>query len=373
VRPTRALIHQRHLLSNLDAIRRLVPSGTGICAAVKADAYGHGAVLTVPILADAGVDSFGVATVEEGEELRRAGVSRPLLLLGTFQTDELHAAVAADLDLFVWTASAVEAVTAEARRQGRNPSHPLRVHLKVDTGMGRGGCPPEDAEAVAEAVVHALPLELTGVCTHFASSDGPGPVTVDEQLKRFNVALGTLKTRGWTPRLIHAANSGGIVSWPGSHFNLVRPGIALYGYPPPTESASSFVPVMELVSRVGYVKTVPAGTALSYGSRYFTDRVTDVATIPLGYADGYRRAWTNQAPVWIDGRLFRVSGTVCMDQFLVDLGPDSGVRIGDPVVLFGPPSTGAVPPTAEELAALDHTISYEILCGIAARVPRLLV
>ncbi len=373
MRPTRALIHQRHLLSNLAVIRELVPRGTGVCVAVKADAYGHGASLIAPLLAEAGVDSFGVATVEEGEALRLTGVQQPILLLGTFQSDELPAAIAADLDLFVWTVSAVEAVAAEARSQGRGAAHPLRVHLKIDTGMGRGGCAPENAEAVAEAVVHALPLELTGVCTHFASSDGPGPVTVEQQLERFHIALNALKARGWTPRLVHAANSGGIVSWPGSHFNLVRPGIALYGYPPPSESAARFAPVMELVSRVGYVKTVPAGTALSYGSRYFTDRVTDVATIPLGYADGYRRAWTNRAPVWINGKLYRVSGTVCMDQFLVDLGPDSGVRMGDPAVLFGPPSTGAVPPTAAELADLDHTISYEILCGISARVPRLLV
>jgi alanine racemase len=373
VRPTRALIHQRHLLSNLSVIRNLIPAETGICAAVKADAYGHGAALVTPLLSEAGVGSFGVATVEEGEQLRRAGVVQPILLLGTFQADELEAAVAADLDLLVWTAATVEAVASEARRQGRGTANPLRVHLKIDTGMGRGGCPPHGAESVAQAVVHSLSLELTGVCTHFASSDGPGPVTVKQQLERFDEAMGALKARGWTPRLVHAANSGGIVSWPGSHFNLVRPGIALYGYPPPSDAAARFTPVMELVSKVGYVKTVPAGTALSYGSRYFTDRVTDVATIPLGYADGYRRAWSNQAPVWIDGKLFRVSGTVCMDQFLVDLGPDSGVRIGDPVVLFGPPATGAAPPTAEELAALDHTISYEILCGISSRVPRLLV
>ena len=374
MRPTRALIYRRNLLSNLAILREHIPRGTAVCAAVKADAYGHGAVTVASVLSEAGVESFGVATVEEGQALRQAGVTLPVLLLGTLQDDELRDAVAAGLDLLVWSVPAVEAAAAEARNQGRGPSNPLRVHLKVDTGMGRGGCRPEDAETVARAIVHALPLELTGICTHFASSDGPGPVTVPQQLTRFDEALGALRSQGWTPRLIHAANSGGIVSWPASSFNLVRPGIALYGYPPPTPSAPRFLPVMELVSRVGYVKTVPRGTALSYGSRYFTDRETDVATIPLGYADGYRRAWTNQAPVWIGGRLFRVSGTVCMDQFLVDVGPNSGIRIGDPVILFGPPqASGEQPPTAAGLAALDHTISYEILCGISARVPRLLV
>ena len=369
MRPTRALIHRRHLLANLAAVRRLVPPGTAVCAAVKADAYGHGAVSVTRWLTEAGVETFGVATVEEGLQLRRAGVERPVFLLGTLQDDEVLAAVDADLDLFVWTVGAVQALASAAR--GR-PS-PLRVHLKVDTGMGRVGCPPEEAEAVAEAIVHALPLELTGVCTHFASSDGPGPVTVGDQLARFDEALGALRTRGWTPRFIHAANSGGVTAWPASHFNLVRPGIVLYGYPPPG-SSETFVPVMELVSRVGYVKTVPAGTALSYGSRYVTERTTDVATIPIGYADGYRRSLTNRAPVWIGDRLFRVCGTVCMDQFLVDLGPSSGVKAGDPVILFGPPADRASqPPTAADLADLAETISYEILCGISARVPRLAV
>lgn len=369
MRPTRALIHRRNLLTNLQTIRDLCPPGIAVCAAVKADAYGHNADLVAPWLLEAGVESFGVATVEEGLRLRRAGIDRPILLLGSLQPEEVFEAVEADLDLFVWTTEAVSTVASLAR--GRQ--QPLRVHLKVDTGMGRVGCPPEQAEEIAEAVIHSLPLELAGVCTHLAASDGPGPLSPEVQLARFHEALGTLKARGWTPRYVHAANSGGIGAWPASHFNLVRPGIMLYGYPPPTAEPHKFLPVMELISKVGYVKTVGPGTTLSYGSRYVTDRTTDVATIPLGYADGYRRAFTNRAPLWIAGRLFRVSGTVCMDQFLVDLGPDSGVRAGDPVVLFGPPVPGhsTPPPTAEDLAALAETISYEILCGISGRVPRL--
>lgn len=370
MRPTRALIHQKNLLDNLTSVRGLVPQNAEICAAVKADAYGHGAVRIASWLAEAGVGAFGVATVEEGLQLRLSGIVQPILLLGTLQKDELKEAVAADLDLFVWTAETVANLTKAAR--GRKS--PLRVHLKVDTGMGRVGCRPEDAEEIARAIVHSLPLELTGVCTHFAASDGPGPVGVSQQLERFTVALDALKSRGWTPKYIHAANSGGILAWPSSHFNLVRPGIVLYGYPSPAESLGGcFTPVMELVSRVGWVKTVPAGTALSYGSRYFTDKPTDVATIPLGYADGYKRAFTNRAPLWIADRLFTVSGTVCMDQFMVDLGPDSGIKAGDPVILFGPPSfdRSNQPPTAAGLADLAGTISYEILCGISARVPRI--
>lgn len=370
MRPTQALIHRRNLQTNLSAVRATLPRGTALCAAVKADAYGHSASLIVPWLVQEGVEVFGVATVEEGVSLRRLGVDRPIYLFGTLQPDELAAAIEADLDLFVWTKDAVVAIAQVAR--GR--PQPLRVHLKIDTGMGRVGCPPEEAEELAEAIVRSLPLELTGVCTHLASSDGPGPLEVPVQLARFEGALNTLKARGWTPRYIHAANSGGIMAWPESHFTMARPGIVLYGYPPPSDQNSeAFHPVMEFVSRVGFVKTVPGGTPLSYGSRYLTDRTTDIATIPVGYADGYRRSFTNQAPVWIGDRLFRVSGTVCMDQFMVDLGPDSGIKAGDPVVLFGPRteerSTPA--PTAAELADVAGTIAYEILCGISARVPRI--
>lgn len=371
MRPTRALIHRRHLMDNLSEVRRLVGPTTAICAAVKADAYGHSAPLVAPWLAEAGVEMFGVATVEEGGELRRAGIVQPIVLLGTLQPDEVAEAVESDLDLFLWTTEAITLVAQAAR--GRKT--PLRVHLKVDTGMGRVGCAPEAAEALAQAIVRSLPLEFTGVCTHLASSDGPGPLTVSAQLSRFAPVLEMLKARGWTPRYVHAANSGGVTGWPGSHFNLARPGIALYGYPPePQKGTGRFTPVMELVSRVGFVKTVPAGTTLSYGSRYVTSEKVDVATIPLGYADGYRRSLTNQARLCINGRQFRVSGTVCMDQFLVDLGPDSGVKAGDEVILFGPPqSQGAQPPTASDLADLAATISYEILCGISARVPRVAV
>lgn len=370
MRPTRALIHRQHLVSNLGIVRQMLAPGTAICAAVKADAYGHSAALVAPWLVEAGVEALGVATVSEGIQLRQAGIRQPVFLLGTLQPDELTEAIEADLDLFLWTREGIEA----ASRAAKGRRNPLRVHLKVDTGMGRVGCRPELAEDLASAIVHSLPLEFTGLCTHLAASDGPGPLEVETQLALFSQALAAVKARGWNPRFVHAANSGGITAWPGSHFNLARPGIALYGYPPPPEEEGDrFQPVMELVSRVGFVKTVPPGTYLSYGSRYQTSTTTDIATIPLGYADGYRRTFTNRAPLWIAGRTFRVSGTVCMDQFLVDVGPDSGIMAGDEVVLFGPPRPGSLerPPTASALADLADTISYELLCGISARVPRI--
>jgi len=366
MRPTLALVHRENLLFNLAALRRLVPPGTALCPAVKANAYGHGALEVAGLLGSAGIEAVCVATVDEGAQLRAAGFDRPILLLGTIQPDEIQGAIDADLDVFVWTREAVEALAQGAR--GRTT--PLRVHLKVDTGMGRVGCRPDEAEGLAEAIVHAMPLEFTGICTHLAAADAPGPLGVPEQLARFDQAVEAVRARGWNPRFVHAANSGGVVGWPTTHFNLARPGIALYGYPPATPEP--FRPVMELVSRVGFVKTVPPGTCLSYGSKYVTDRVTDVVTVPIGYADGYRRAFTNRAPVWIADRLFPVSGTVCMDQILVDVGPDSGIKAGDPVVLFGPPGAhrSVQPPTVADLAAIADTITYELLCGISARVPR---
>jgi len=362
MRPTRALIHRQNLLSNLDRLRGLVPAGTAVCAGVKANAYGHGAALVVPWLAEAGVGMFGVATVEEGVELRRLGIIQPVLLYGSLQPDELTEAVEADLDLFLWSREAIARAGQAAAGRGK----PLRVHLKVDTGMGRVGCRPDEAEELAGRIINNLALEFTGLCTHLASSDGPGPLQPPAQLERFAEVRSALSARGWMPRYVHAANSGGVVSWPESRFNLIRPGLSLYGYPEP------FLPVLELVTRVGYVKTAPKGTPLSYGSRYVTPQDGDVATLPVGYGDGYRRALTNRAPVLINDRVYRVSGTVCMDQILVDLGPGSGVKEGDPVVLFGPqdPLRRAQAPDAEDLAGLADTISYEILTGLSARVPR---
>jgi len=341
-----------------------VGPSTAICAAVKANAYGHGIEIVAPWLAAEGVEAFGAATVAEAVELRRLKITAPVFLLGSLQTDELAEAIDADVDFFVWSFDDMEALVQAAR--GRKK--PARVHIKVDTGMGRVGCAPHETEELVRRVLHSLPLEWVGLCTHFASSDGEGLVTVAQQMTKFTEVLASISARGWTPRWIHAANSGAILTQPETYFNLVRPGIALYGYP--HQEQAQFKPVMELVSKVGFVKTVPKGTSLSYGSRYQTTTDTDVATVPVGYGDGYRRIWSNRAEVWIGGRLHRVSGTVCMDQLLVDLGPQSGIRKGDPVVFFGPSTPNRPIPTAQSLAELDGTISYEVLCGISARIPR---
>lgn len=366
MRPTRALIYQSHLLANLETVRRALSRNTAICAAVKANAYGHGASTVARWLSDAGVQAFGVATVEEGVELREAGIAQPILLLGTLQNDEFAEAADANLDLFVWTTDA--ATRADQAFGARHKKG--RVHLKVDTGMSRVGCRPEQAEVVAEVIMQSKNLALAGLCTHFAASDGPGPVSVEEQLGKFSVAQEYLKARGWLPEWVHASNSGAVQSYPSAHFSMARPGIILYGYGRAPE-APELLPVMEWVSRVGFVKEVPAGTPVSYGSRFITNRKTRLATIPVGYADGYRRSWTNKAKVWIEGALYPVVGTICMDQMMVDLGPDSKIREGAQVVLMGPRRVdNDAPWDADQLADAAATISYEVLCGVSSRVPR---
>ncbi|MEI8094909.1 MAG: alanine racemase [Spirochaetales bacterium] len=373
IRATRALIHTSRLLNNLEVLRNHVGLGNKLCAAVKADAYGHGAVLIARRLKEAGVSHLGVATVEEGLELRRAGITGAILLYGALQDDEWADAVGCDLQPLVSSRSHVE-LLAEA---GRQAGKVVPVHLKIDTGMGRLGCPPEVAGELAHSIVHNLHLEFEGLCTHFASSEAPGPISVARQLERFGVVLDELDSRGFEARYVHAANSGALLGQPdyrahATRFNLARPGISLYGYPPDRDQPiAGLRPVLELVSRVAHLKTVGAGTALSYGSRYITREKSDVATVPIGYADGYRRSFTNLASLLVGGRLYHVSGTVCMDQLLVDVGPDSGLSVGDEVVLLGEARPGEPsPPDADDLAALAGTISYEILCGLARRVPR---
>lgn len=377
IRATRALVSRHQLAENLAYLRSKVKPGTEICAAVKADAYGHGAVLVAKALEEERVERLAVATVEEGWDLRKAGITLPILLYGALQDEEWSQCAELNLQPFLMSLPQLEQLAQAAKAF----SVPLKVHLKVDTGMGRLGCRPEQVLALARQLVHNPWLEFEGLATHFASSEGPGPVSVEQQLAKFQLVRDELAAHGYHPGVVHAANSGAILGNQAATFTMVRPGISLYGYHPAGRTSdTNLLPVMNLVSRVAFVKQVPAGTALSYNSRYVTSSATDVATIPIGYADGYRRSFSNTAPLVIGGKRFHVAGTVCMDQFLVDLGADSGVKAGDEVVLMGGPTKGDFaqgdgdqPPTADDLAVLAGTISYEILCGLSRRIPRVLV
>ena len=371
MRATRAVIHLENLRHNIGLVRRQIGPRPQICMAVKADAYGHGVQGVVQSALEAGVDSVAVATVEEGAELREAGVAAPILLLGFTLEGEIPDVVHYRLSPVVGAAYHLELLEAEAGRQDCR----VAVHLKIDTGMGRIGCRPEEAFELARRIAASHRLELAGIGTHFPTAD-----MADEEYRSFTAAqvqaltdiATSLRGAGIDPGLVHAANSGGVIGHSGSYFDLVRPGIILYGYYPSTEQERTldFRPVMGLETQIVFMKRVPAGTGISYGLTYRTSEETTIATIPCGYGDGYSRLLSGKAQVLVNGKLRPIAGRVCMDQTMVDLGPAASVRLYDRVVLFGP-DPGA--PTAEELASIIGTIPYEITCNINKRVPRVYV
>ena len=342
---------------NVARLRRDL-KGAELCAVVKADGYGHGAVPAARAALAGGATWLAVATAEEAATLRTAGVHTRLLVLGALTAAELDTALAADADVIAWREDFVAAVAA--RGGGR-------VHVKLDTGMGRLGTRDvAEATRVADAAAAADTVQLAGALTHFATADEPEDEFFGEQLARFEAWALPLRERH-AGIVLHAANSAAVLRDAASHFDLVRAGIAIYGLDPFQEDAAAqgLEPALELVSYVAAVKPCATGESAGYGRRFVADRDTVVATVPIGYGDGVRRALTNNADVLIGRRRFPVVGTVSMDNITLDLGSDGGgVQEGDEVVLIGP----GVP--AEEMARRLSTINYEISCGLTARVPR---
>ena len=370
-RATRVFIHIDTLKANLDNIKYVIPPGTAVCAAVKANAYGHGVLPVARALRDSGVEVLGISSPFEGQELRDGGDKGRILLLGPTVPEEIHLSIAAGLELMVTGESYLQSLdetladTPEVRS--------ISVHLKVDTGMGRVGCRPEEAAGLARRIAAHPRMILAGTTTHFPSADSENPediIFTRSQAEKLKAVAKEIRSAGINPGIIHAANSGGIALSPETAFDMVRPGIALYGYGAPLPGGRPLKPVMELKTRVTALKKVPAGTTVSYGRTWKSSRESWIATLPIGYADGYSRLLSNRAQVLIAGKRHPVVGTVCMDQLMVDLGPETDVRLYDEVVLFGPDPEG---PDAEELANIIGTISYEITCGISARVPRIYV
>jgi alanine racemase len=350
---------------DLDAVRDnariLKPESAELMAVVKANGYGHGGVQVAGAAIDAGASWIGVALVEEGLELRGAGIEAPILVLSEFPPGSEAVALAHRLTPTLFSRGGLERLSAAAR--GSVP-----VHLKLDTGMHRVGLwPPEEAPAFARRVQEAG-LEVEGLFTHFARSE-EDEVTTKEQLARFLESADAVRSAGVSPRLLHAANSGATILHPDSHLDLVRPGIALYGIEPApgVGAALGLRPALAWRSQVSAVKRLAAGEAMSYGHRYRLERDAWVATVPVGYADGYPRQLTNRGEVLIGGRRCRVAGTVTMDQLMVDCG-DGEVRVGDEVVLIG--SQGNETIEADALGRLFGTIGYEIVSRIGERVPR---
>jgi alanine racemase len=335
---------------------------------VKADAYGHGAI---PIAKEAlrlGAAVLGVATVQEGVLLRQAGIEAPILLFSLALPSELEELAAYRLSPFVADREYAKALAAAAERAGVR----LPVHLKIDTGMGRLGCPPEDAAALAAYIASLPSLHYAGTATHLALADALAPEAVaytKQQLARFTQALGAIRTAGFDTGIVHAANSGAVVLQEEAFFDMVRPGIILYGYPPSAELAPlvQVEPVMELVSSVVFIKKLRKGEALSYGATWRAPEDRVIATLPVGYGDGLPRGLSGTLEVLIGGSRYPVVGRICMDQCMVDLGADTQVRRWDPVSIFGSLKGGL---SAGDIAAALHTIPYEITCNINKRVPR---
>ena len=371
MRATRALIHLENLRMNIRTLKKRIGPAVRICMAVKADAYGHGSIPIVRTALQEGVGSFGVATIEEAAELRSAGITAPVILFSLTTPEEFPAIAEYGLEPFVADMRTLKAVGLEAAKVKRK----IGVHIKIETGMGRIGCSPDDAFELCTIAENSPWLTLAGICTHFPGADEEDPSFTRNQLEIFRKTITGIRERGIRSGLVHAANSAAALRFQDTSFDMIRPGIVLYGYPPGNsglsagdeQTAQPFLPVMELESSLVFLKRVEAGIAVSYGMTYRSERETIIATVPLGYADGFNRSLSNRGSVFLNGKAYPVAGRVCMDQFMVDLGPENPAERYDRVTIFGPDPAG---PNAQTLAELCGTIPYEITCGISRRVPR---
>ncbi|MGW6564657.1 alanine racemase [Streptomyces sp. NPDC054975] len=373
-RRARAEIDLGALRANVRTLRARVGPHVQLMAVVKADAYGHGAVRCARAALEAGADWLGTATPHEALALRAAGITDARILCWLWTPGDPWAeGIEAGLDMTVSGMWALDEVVAAARLTGRT----ARVQLKADTGLGRNGCQPADWPALVGEALKAQKAGLvtvTGLWSHFACADEPGHPSIASQLDVFRSMLDYAEKAGVEPEVRHIANSPATLTLPETHFDLVRPGIAMYGVSPAPEIGTpadfGLRPVMSLVGSVALVKEVPGGHGVSYGHHYVTEGETTLGLIPLGYADGIPRHASGRGPVLVGDRIRRVAGRVAMDQFVVDLGGDT-VEPGAEALLFGPGDRGE--PTAQDWADAADTIAYEIVTRIGARVPRVYV
>ena len=353
---------------NYRIFRRRAGASTVVFAVVKADAYGHGAVDTARALAAEGVDRLCVARMEEALELRAAGITAPLLVFAPPLTAACAALAGEGITLTACDPAHLDAIAAAAAATGRT----LPVHIKVDVGMGRLGVRPEDALAFARAAAARPGITLDGVMTHFPCADGPPRSVTERQIADFLAVRAGLLDAGIRPNVFHCANSAAALDFPEAHLDAIRPGISLYGQYPSADVVARVPlrPAMAFRSRVTFVKDVPAGRGLSYGHTFVTRRPSRVATVPVGYADGYPRHASGRARALVRGTAVPQVGRVCMDQILLDVTDLPAVTPGDTVTLFG--TDGDASYTAEDFAADAGTIGYEITTRIGKRLPRVL-
>lgn len=367
LRPTSIEIDLDALCSNYQTLKARAATAR-VMAVLKANAYGHGLTQCAKALEeDCGADYFGVALVEEGVRLRRAGIKTPILVFGGLFTDQVGIYLDHGLDLTASSIDKLRLIDEVARTRNVR----ARVHLKIDTGMGRIGVRPESAPALFDAALRCTSTDIVGAFTHFATADEADLTFTHEQLERFLAAVQPYQSKASAPLCLHAANSGALLQLPETHLDMVRAGISLFGVAP-----SSYLeplvqgilkPVMRVTSRVVFFKVVKAGASVSYGRTWIASEDTRVVTIPLGYGDGYPRALSNRAEVLIRGNRYPIVGRVCMDQIMVAIGQGESYN-GDEVVLVGAQNQEHI--RIEELAARAGTIPYEILTALNLRIPR---
>ena len=366
-RPTWIEVDLEAIAENVRLVRQIVGEKVAIMAIVKADAYGHGAIKVAYTALNNGASRLGVACLSEALALRRAGIEAPILVLGYTPPWQARETVEHRVDATVFSLETAQALSQAALALGQR----AHVHVKVDTGMGRLGLLPHDVAPFLEALAALPGLAVEGIFTHFATADSADRSHCNEQWRRFSQLLDELERRGLRPPVAHAANSAATLSMPHAHLDMVRVGIALYGLNPSSEVACppGFRPALAFKTQVAQVKTVPAGSCVSYGCTYRTPRESRLAVIPVGYADGFRRAPQHWGHVLVRGQRAPIVGRVCMDQTIIDVTSIPGVRQGDEVVLIG--AQGQERITADEVAARLGTINYEVVSEILARVPRI--
>lgn len=370
IRPTWAEIDLNNLEHNMKEIAKLC-KGKEIIAVLKADAYGHGALDVATTLIKGGATKLGVAVITEALELRDSGIDTPIVILGYTPLSFAKKLIINDIEQTVYTYECATELSKEAQSLNKR----VKIHVAVDTGMGRiGFLPTEQGLDEIEALSKLPNVDIEAIFTHFATADEADKSYTLEQIEKFNWFCDTLEKRGVNVGKKHIANSAAIIDMPNAYFDGVRPGILLYGYYPSYEvnrEKLDLKRVLTLKANISYVKTLPKGEYISYGRRFHTERESIIATIPIGYADGYSRQMLNKAKVIINGKLAPVVGSICMDQCMVDVTDIGQVKEGDEVILLG--EENGVKFDAEDMAEIIGTISYEVICMISKRVPRVYI
>ena len=362
---TFAEINLHHLVHNVRAIQQQV-SPSQIIPVVKADAYGHGAVIVAKRLVKEGFKFFAVAQFQEAMELRESGIHYPILIFGRLFPDEIPIAIKAGFRMSLFGKQDIQWIEKEAKSQQPH------VHVNVDTGMGRIGVLLDNEPDFFDDLTSSNHCIWEGLYSHFSTSDENDKDYANLQLNRFRKILDSIKKKSIQPSMIHMANSGAILDIPESYFDAVRPGISLYGHYPSTETSLSIdlKQVMTLKTSVAHIRKIPAGFSVSYGRRWIAEKATTIAVLPIGYADGVRRGLTNIGDVLIQGKRYRIAGTVTMDHIMVDVGHDP-IKPGDEVIIWGDGPDGRI--QVLEVAEKIGTIPYELTCGVSRRVKRVYI